>query len=224
MSADRMRPAGPADRERPAGPAVAQAARGFTLIETLVVAAICAGLVALMTVLYKAVGTSAQALRAGQQEWLVQRQLREQLRHLFVVRKSPLKAVSGGSKELVFYTWRSRAQALDGMPTMVYFRYDEGERALYYHELPLPAWWSAQAASWNAARLQQEVRASRAIKLVTAVDDLRFLFLAEGAADPQPEGWAGEWREDKAPRLIQMNFTKAGRTYSIWFETFAIEA
>ena len=54
--------------------------RGFTLIETLVVTAICAGLVGLMTVLYRAVGTSAQALRAGQQEWLVQRQLRAQLR------------------------------------------------------------------------------------------------------------------------------------------------
>lgn len=213
-----------ADRMRPPGPAAKRGARGFTLIETLVVAAICAGLVALMTVLYQAVGTSAQALRAGQQEWLVQRQLREQLRHLFVVRNVPVKPVSGASKELVFTSWRSRAHALNGMPVMVYFRYDERERALYYHEQPLPAWWSAQAATWNADRLRDEARASRAVKVMAAVDDLRFLFLAEGAADPGPDGWAGEWREDKAPRLIQLNFTKAGRTYSIWFETLAIDA
>ena len=220
MSADRVRPAVPAAESGRAGDAA-----GFTLIETLVVAAICAGLVALMTVLYHAVGNSAQALRAGQQEWLVQGQLREQLRHLFVVRNSPLQAVSGASRELVFYSWRSRAHALNGMPVLVYFRYDEGERALYYHELPLPAWWPAQAASWNAARLQEEVRAARAVKMMTAVNDLRFLFLAaDAAADARPEGWAGEWREDKAPRLIQMTFTKAGRTYSIWFETIAIEA
>jgi len=207
-----------AERRRAAGP------RGFTLIETLVVTAICAGLVALMTVLYKAVGTSAQALRGGQQEWLVQRQMREQLRHLFVVPKSSLPSLSGTSNEVVFSSWQSRAHALDGMPMVVYFRYDRGERALYYHELPLPAWWSAQASVWNAAQLREALRASRALKVVAAVDDLRFLFLAEGAADAQPEAWVGEWREDKAPRLMQMNFTKAGRTYSIWFETFAIDA
>lgn len=202
----------------------AERTRGFTLIEILVVIAICAGLVALMSVLYRAVGTSALALRAGQQEWLVQRQLREQLRHLFVVRDSPVKALSGTAKEVYFCSWQSRADLLNGKPAMVYFRYDERERALYYHELPLPAWWSAQAASWNAGRLQEEVRASRGIKVASAVDDLRFLFLDEGAADSRAERWASDWRQDRAPRLIQMNFTKAGRTYSIWFETFAIEA
>lgn len=212
------------DRVRPPRPAAKRGARGFTLIETVVVAAICVGLVALMTVLYQAVGTSAQALRAGQQEWLVQRQLRGQLRHLFVVRDAPVKPVSGAANELVFCSWRSRAQALNGMPVLVYFRYDERERALYYHELPLPAWWSAQAASWNADRLRAEALATRAVKVMAAVDDVRFLFLPEGAADPGPDGWAREWRGDKAPRLVQMNFTKAGRTYSIWFETLAVDA
>jgi prepilin-type N-terminal cleavage/methylation domain-containing protein len=203
----------------------ARGACGFTLIETLVVTAICAGLVALMTVLYKSVATSAQALSSGKQEWLVQRQVREQLQHLLVVPKSPLKALSGTSKELYFCSWQSRAQALNGMPAMVYFRYDESARVLYYHELALPAWWPERAAaSLSAERLQEAVRASRGIKLMTAVEDLRFLFLAEGADDPRLERWRADWREDKAPRLIQMNFTKAGRTYSIWFDTLAIEA
>lgn len=208
-----------------ARPAASRAAPGFTLVETLVVMALCAGLVALIAVLYRTVGVSAQALRGGQQEWLLQRQVREQLQSLFVVPKSPLKAVSGASKELYFASWRSRAQALSGMPAMVYLRYDEGERALYYHELPLPAWWSAQAASWNTARMQDAVRASRGIRLMTAVDELRFLYLAEDAADPHPQrGWSAEWRGDKAPRLIQMKFTRAGRSYSIWFATVAIQA
>ena len=200
-------------------------ARGFTLIETLVVMAVCVGLVALVGVLYRTVGTSAQALRGGQQEWLVQRQVREQLQNLFVVPKSSLKAVSGAAKELYLCSWRSRAQALSGMPAMAYFRYDEGARTLYYHEMPLPAWWSKQAATWNEGRMQDALRASRGITVMTAVDDLRFRFLAEGAADPQLDTrWAAEWREDKAPRLVQMNFTKAGRSYSIWFATVAIEA
>ena len=211
-----------AERAPPAAP---RGARGFTLIETLVVMALCAGLVALIAVLYRSVGTSAQALRGGQQEWLVQREVRAQLQNLFVAPKSPLKALSGASKELYFCSWQSRAQALNGMPAMVYFRYDEAERALYYHELPLPAWWSAQAAAWNAARMQDAVRNSPGIKLMTAVDGLQFRFLAECAADPHlAQRWAAEWREDKAPRLIQMNFTKAGRSYSIWFATVAIEA
>jgi prepilin-type N-terminal cleavage/methylation domain-containing protein len=199
-------------------------ARGFTLIELLVVMAICTGLVALMTALYKSVATSAQALSSGKQEWLVQRQAREQLQHLFVLPKSPLKAVSGASQDLYFCSWQSRAQALNGPPAMIYFHYDKSARALFYHELPLPAWWSARADSLRPERLQEAVRASHGIKVMTAVDDVSFLFLAEGADDPRLERWAPEWREDKAPRLIQMNFTKAGRSYSIWFEPFAIEA
>ena len=201
----------------------ARGARGFTLVETLVVAAICVGLAALMTVLYRSVGRSAQAISAGQQEWLVQRQLREQLQQLFVARDSPLQALSGAATELAFSSWRSRAHALDGMPVLAYFRYDAAERSLYYHELPLPAWWSAQAVSWNAVQLREQVRAARAVRIAAAVDDLHFRFLAGAAAGTQPERWASEWRAERPPRVIQLNFTKAGRAYSIWLETFAIE-
>lgn len=211
--------------ERGAAGQGAPAARGFTLVETLVVMTICAGLVALVAVLYKAVATSAQALRGGQQEWLAQRQLRGQLQRLFVVPKAPLKAVTGEARELYLCSWQSRAQGLDGMPAMAYLRYDESAKTLYYHELPLPAWWSAQAATWSAARLQEAVRAAQGIKLMTAVEDLRFLYFADGTADPQlEEAWMPEWRADKAPRLIRINFTKAGRSYSLWFATLAIEA
>ena len=199
-------------------------ARGFTLIETLVVVAISAGLVALMTSLYRAVGTSALALRSGQQEWLAQRQVRSQLQHLFTLRDSPLRAVSGASSELYFLSWRSRSRGTDGEPALAYLHYDAAARELRYHELPLPAWWPPQAAELDPGRLQESVRAARGVKLMTAVDELRFLFLAEGAADPQLEGWVDEWRAEKAPRLIQMKFNRAGRAYSIWFETFGIGA
>lgn len=198
-------------------------APGFTLMETLVVAAICAGLVVLMTVLYRSVAGSALALRAGPQEWLVQRQLREQLQHLFLAPKMSVKALSGEARELVFCSWQSRAEGLNGKPALVSFRFDAGARTLFYHELPLPAWWSDRTDAWRPERLLETVRAARAIKLLTAVDDVRFVFLAAGA-DPRPESWASEWREERPPRLVQMTFTRSGRTYSIWFETLATEA
>ena len=229
MCAERRRSA--AWQGAPAAWQGAPAVRGFTLVETLVVLTICAGLVALVAVLYKSVATSAQALRGGQQEWLVQRQVREQLQRLFVApkesasREAPVKSVSGAALELYLCSWQSREQGQHGMPAMVYLRYDQSAKTLYYHEMPLPAWWSAQSAAWNELRMQEAVRAARAIKLMTAVEDLRFLYLADGSADPQLEtAWTAEWRADRAPRLIRLNFTKAGRSYSLWFATLAIEA
>jgi prepilin-type N-terminal cleavage/methylation domain-containing protein len=202
-----------------------RAGRGFTLIETLVVMAICVGLIAMMTALFRSVGTSAQALRGGQQEWLMQRQVREQLLHLFSMPKATLAPLSGKPNEMYFSSWRSRAQALNGMPAIGYFRYDAATRTLWYHELPLPAWWSGQASEWNASRLQEDVRLAHGFKVLTAVDDLRFRFLADGGEDPlQDRAWVQEWLADKAPRLVQMNFTKAGRSYSIWFSTLALDA
>ncbi len=201
-----------------------RARRGFTLVEVLVVTAVCVALAVLMTVMYKSVATSALALRSGQQEWLAQRQIREQLMHLFVLPRSALGALSGRAGELYFFTWRSRAEGLNGMPALGYFNYDTEARTLYYRELPLPAWWSDQAKAWSADRLQQAVRATRAAKVMTAVDGVSFRFLSPAPAEPGLQRWLDEWRDERPPRIVQMNFIKAGRTYSVWLETHAVEA
>jgi len=198
--------------------------QGFTLIEIMVVLAISVGLVALMAGLYRTVGQSALALRSGQQEWLLQRQLREQLPRLFGVSHSPLHAINGRSTELYLASWQSRATFNEGKPVIAYYRFDERERALYYYEQPLPPWWANAASMYNPEQLQSDLRNSEPYKLVTGIAELELLYLPNDAADTQPERWLHEWKQEQPPKLIQLRFNKAGKNYSIWFETLAINA
>ena len=198
--------------------------QGFTLIETMVVLAISVGLVALMSGLYRAVGQSALALRSGQQEWMLQRQLREQLPHLFNIEKTPLHPIDGRSTELYLASWQSRGTATEGKPVIAYYHYDRTERALYYHEQPLPPWWANAASMYNPERLQSDLRSTPPRKLVTGITELDMLYLPGDAPDTLPEHWQHEWRKEKPPRLIQLQFIKAGKNYSIWFETRTIDA
>lgn len=193
--------------------------QGFTLIEILVVLAISVGLVALMAGLYRTVAQSALALRSGQQEWLLQRQLREQLPRLFSVHDSPLHSINGRSTELYLASWQSRATFNEGKPVIAYYRYDETDRTLYYHEQPLPPWWANAASMYNPERLQSDLRNSAPYKLATGIAELEILYLPIDAADTRPERWLHEWMHEQPPKLIQLRFNKAGKNYSIWFET-----
>lgn len=197
--------------------------KGFTLIEIMVVLVISVGLVALMAGLYRAVGQSALALRSGQQEWLLQRQLRDQLPRLFGVTPSPLPPIYGRSTELYLTSWQSRAASGEGKPVIAYYRYDERERALYYYEQPLPPWWADAASMYNPDRLRSELRNSEPYKLVTGIDTLEMFYLPTDAPDTRPERWLHEWKQERPPILIQVRFSKAGRNYSIWFETRVID-
>ena len=196
---------------------------GFTLIEIMVVLLICVGLVTLMTTLYQSVGKSAIALRGGQQEWNAQQQVREQLLHLFNIPSNVSPPVVGQSAELYLASWQSGADASDGKPVLGYYHYVASERALYYQEYPLSAWWQGAASAFDLLHLQPDVRAAPSRKVLTGVESLAFAYLKKGAADVRPEHWAREWRDAAAPKLIQLRFTKAGRNYTIWLETRATD-
>lgn len=196
---------------------------GFTLIEVMVVLLICLGLVTLMTTLYQSVGKSAIALQGGQQEWNMQQQLREQLLHLFSIPSNVSHPVAGQSAELYLASWQSGADAASGKPVLGYYHYVANERTLYYQENPLPAWWLDNAPAFNPSRLQLDVRAMPSRKMLTGVDSLAFVYLKKGAADVRPEHWAREWQDSVAPKIIQLQFIKAGRNYTIWLETRATD-
>lgn len=192
---------------------------GFTLIEIMVVLLICLGLVTLMMTLYQSVGKSAIALRGGQQEWNVQQQMREQLLHLFNAPSNVGHPVAGQSTELYLASWQSGADASSGKPVLGYYHYVADERALYYQEAPLPAWWQNNSPAFNPSRLQLDVRAMPSKKVLTGVDSFAFVYLNKGATDMQLKYWERNWNEVAAPMLIQLQFTKAGRNYTIWLET-----
>jgi len=194
---------------------------GFTLIEIMVVLVICLGLVTLMTTLYQSVGKSAIALRGGQQEWNVQQKMREQLLHLFNIPAIP--SVAGQSSELYLASWQSGADAASGKPVLGYYHYVAKERALYYQENPLPAWWQDNVPAFDLSQLRLDVRATPSRKILTGIDSLAFVYLKKGAADMRPEYWERNWQDPAAPALIQLQFTKAGRNYTIWFDTRATD-
>lgn len=197
---------------------------GFTLIEIMMVLLICVGLVTLMSALYRSVGKSAIALRGGQQEWKMQQQVREQMLHLFTLKSTALPVISGRPTEIYFASWRSGAEALDGKPVLGYCYYAANERALYYREYPLPPWWQGATLAFEPSKLQMEVRAAPSRKILTGVESLAFAYLQKGATGMRPEHWAHEWQDLAAPGLIQLKFTKAGRNYTILFETRATDA
>jgi prepilin-type N-terminal cleavage/methylation domain-containing protein len=196
---------------------------GFTLIEIMVVLLICLGLVTLMTTLYQSVGKSAIALRGGQQEWNAQQQMREQLLHLFNIPSNVSLPVAGQSSELYLASWQGGADASSGKPVLGYYHYAADERTLYYQENPLPAWWQDKAPAFNPSQLQLDVRAMPSKKVLTGVDSLAFVYLKKGAADMSLKYWERDWKDPAAPVLIQLQFTKAGRNYTIWFETRATD-
>lgn len=191
--------------------------RGFTLIEILVVLAICVGLVALMAGLYRAVGRSALALRSGGQEWAMQRHLRDQLSHLFVVPRIAGRSLEGGAAELTVYSWQSRSAGTSGMPVLAQYRYDESTRALYYQEQALPAWWPN--ADFDPSRLRYQAREVTPRKLLSGVEELSFRFLPADATEMHAGLWRNAWSQDGVPRLVELHFSRAGRGYTLWFET-----
>jgi len=201
---------------------------GFTLIEIMVALIICLGLVILMTTLYQSVGKSALALRGGQQEWNAQQQMREQMLHLFNippdVKSNVITPVVGQSAELYLASWQSGADATSGKPVLGYYHYVAKDRTLYYQEGPLPAWWQDNTSAFDPSQLQLNVRATPSKRILTGVDSLAFVYLSKGTTFMRQGYWEQNWQDPVAPSLIQLQFTKAGRKYAIWFETRATDA
>jgi prepilin-type N-terminal cleavage/methylation domain-containing protein len=190
---------------------------GFTLIEVLIVLVICAGLVALMTGLYRSVGLSALALRSAGHEWSVQQQLRHQLLHLFSTPAIAGRQVEGGASELSLLTWQSRASGSTGKPVLAKYRYDASNRVLYYQEQTLSAWWPN--AAFDISQVRYQALQATEGKLLSAVEELSFRFLPPDATDIRTAQWRPSWDEEGVPRLVELRFTRAGRGYTLLFET-----
>lgn len=192
---------------------------GFTLIEIMVVLVICLGLVTLMTSLYRSVGKSAIALRGGHQEWAVRQQLRDQFQHLFDLAGETNYPVIGHPTELYLIGWKSKAASLNGKPVFVRYHYDSGERALYYQEYPLPSWWEDNRVARNAMSKDAEILAAPSTKVLTGAEALSWSYLPTTAPNTNTLWWLNEWRLKEPPKLIQLQFSKAGRRYTILFDT-----
>lgn len=205
---------------RRATSAYCQRAPGFTLIETLVVLVISVGLVILMAQLFRSVGQSVLALKGGNPEWTAQSQIREQLNQLFLLPGKPV--VGGGRQELYFFTWRSNVTGTDGKPALAYFEYRADDRALYYREKPLPAWWA------EAPQLSQErsgIESLTPTKIMAGVEDMRFYFVPPGAQSVEREGWQDTWPAGQVPpRLVVATFSRGGRDYTLWFDLRGTDA
>jgi len=190
---------------------------GFTLMEILIVLAICVGLVALVTGVYRSVGRSALSLRSGGHEWSVQHQLRSQLLHVFVAPPIAGRQLEGQASELTVFSWHSRGAGSNGKPVLARYHYDGTKRVLYYQEQALPAWWPT--ATFDLSLLRYQTLQSAPSQLLNGVEDLSFRFLPGDATDIGEAQWRSAWRQDGAPRLVELHFSRAGRSYTLWFET-----
>ncbi len=107
---------------------------------------------------------------------------------------------------------------------LVYYQYVASERTLYYQERALPFWGQGAGSAPGLSDILPGVRAAPSRKILTGVESLTFSYLRKGAPDILPEHWGHEWQDLEAPQLIQMQFNKAGRNYSILFETRSTDA
>lgn len=192
---------------------------GFTLIEVLVVLVISVGLVVTMALLFRAVGQTTLILRGGNDEWTLQTRLREQLRHLLTLPGEP--ALAAGPAEVIFTTWKSQRDNHDGKPVIAQYRYEADQRTVYYRESDMPAWWP-QAAKFTEMR-QQLAQASET-RLASGIDDLQFRFLAPEASELSPASLQMQWQKAELPRILQLNFSRAGRPYNLYLETRGLAA
>jgi prepilin-type N-terminal cleavage/methylation domain-containing protein len=190
--------------------------RGFTLIETVVVLAISVGLVVLTSLLFRSVGQAALALGGDRDEWMLQRQLRQQLAHGFVASNLASRVLIGEPDRLVFFTWRSRIFGADGKPVLAEYRFDPSRRALLYRELPLPAWWDIDRAPRSPGDLLTWLERVPEAKLVGGLESLTFAYLPASATSAEAEQLRDSWRETAPPRLVFAKYAKGARDIELW--------
>lgn len=192
---------------------------GFTLIETLVVLVISVGLVVTMSLLFRAVAHTTLILRGSNDEWTLQTRLREQLRHILTL---PGEApFSGDRKEVTFITWKSQRDGHGGKPVIAQYRYEADERSVYYRENTLPAWWPVPP---KFAELRSRLEQIPETRLASGIDDLQFRFVAADAVDLDPARLQENWQKEVMPRILQLDFTRAARPYTLYLDTRELAA
>ena len=196
-----------------------QAKNGFTLIEVLVVLVISVGLVITMALLFRTVAQTALLLRGSNDEWTLQNKLREQLRHLLILPGEP--ALAGDQKEIIFTTWKSQRDNHSGKPVIAQYRYEVSERVVFYREMDLPAWWAKPPKFAEIRFLLAQAPETRVAK---GIEDLQLLYVAPEATELSLANLQVSWQKPEIPRIMQLNFTRAARPYSLYLETRGLAA
>jgi Tfp pilus assembly protein PilV len=195
---------------------------GFTLLETLVVMVISVALVAMMTGLFRVVGSAFIALGGDEEEWRLQNLLRDQLRNGHVTQERP-QFLAGDRDEITLVTWKGRRFGFDGHPVVARYRFNAQNRSIDYQEVPLPDWWSPQTRSQELRDLtyllDQEPTATR---LVRGVENGEFAYYPQRPENHGVASVANHWLGPAAPAAVVIHFSRAQQDNEYWLEPRAI--
>jgi len=190
-------------------------ARGFTLLELLVVVSVSIVLVAMLAGLYRMVGRTAVTLANAKGEWGAEQFLRRQY---LVVHPATLALdlFRGHKDALGFVSYRSARHGENGPPVLVRYEYEPSRKRLVYRERDLPPWWGEDAR----LSLRQRLDAPDAWWEDTAfyqVDGVDFRYLDSITNTLR---WREQW-EDKTslPPVIQLDITRLGERKAVVLET-----
>ena len=203
----------------PRPPRPASPARGFTLIEILVVLTLSLGMVLTVTQLYRATGRTLQSLRGIDREWQLQHSLRSQARALYLVTDTPQLRLYGDDRQLILPTWQSRRTGRDGPPVLARYRYDSSQRSLYYQEIPLPPPWADDPSQLDSQSLGQSLDQRHDTLLLNGMEEARFEYLANAEDFSSGRTWMNNWGSEQAqsaPLRARLSFERGGRRYEFW--------
>lgn len=190
--------------------------RGFSLLELLVVVTISAGLIILLSLLYRNIRFTGEALRSTESDGTVELFMRKQLLYRDE-RFDALGLFQGAPDDVRFITRFSARYGNAGPPVYAHYRYDGNDSLLVYEEVDMPPWWIDDADirldSVNLEyKLLDEAWKTTVFKAIGG-----FSFYYRGAADPD---WRDSWRSlDSVPRLVKMDYSRLGQQTTLVMET-----
>jgi prepilin-type N-terminal cleavage/methylation domain-containing protein len=184
-------------------------ARGFTLLELLVVVAVSAALIALLGLVYRQVQRTGQGLGAAESDWQVQVFLRRQIAARDE-RFDPLALNEGDTTSLRLVSRYSAAHAMAGPPVLAHYLFLPNQERLVYRETPLPPWWTdgQSAVAFRSATLADATLTSNEQVLLAGVTALRFAY-----GDGSDTGWRDSWllfADSEPPPLVRLRFDRLG--------------
>ena len=175
-------------------------ARGFTLLELLVVVAVSAALIALLGLVYRQVQRTGQGLGAAESDWQVQVFLRRQIAARDE-RFDPLALNEGDTTSLRLVSRYSAAHAMAGPPVLAHYLFLPNQERLVYRETPLPPWWTdgQSAVAFRSATLANATLTSNEQVLLArhrlnAIEDDAILLVENMWATHKDEDIQAEWR------------------------------
>jgi prepilin-type N-terminal cleavage/methylation domain-containing protein len=190
-------------------------ARGFTLLELLVVVLIAVGLIFFLSALYQTVGRTMVMLDNVENEWRAEQFIRRQ--YLLAHRASvDFDLFEAAGDTLSFVSYKSARHGEHGPPTLVRYRFAPEEARLVYQERSLPAWWQ-RSSSLNFSALLSEPDGWWEETALHQVGSVSFSYLAPGI---DSDRWREIWDNRKAlPQLVRVRIERARESRDVVLET-----